>query len=195
MVINFILVVILLIPMNISVYFASVDVPEVPVQPETETVTVVYEEPVLEDIKPVEPKPVVHNPTPAPIDQSVYYIAKTVWGEARGCSKLEQAAVIWCILNRVDHESMPNDIIGVVTQKNQFVGYSPNHPVTDEIYALTIDVMSRWTREKNGETNVGRVLPKDYLYFHGDGVRNHFRNSFVGGDIWDWRLGNPYAHD
>lgn len=194
MVINFILVLMLLIPMNISVYFASADVSKTPIQ--TETVTVVKEEPVVEDIKSVETveaEPAPETSTPTSIDPGVYYIAKTVWGEARGCSTLQQAAVIWCILNRVDHEGMPNDIISVVTQPSQFHGYNPNHPVTDEIYALTVDVIDRWTREKNGETNVGRVLPKDYIYFHGDGVRNYFKNAYTGGDIWDWRFGNPYA--
>ena len=46
------------------------------------------------------------------------YIAKALYGEARGCSTTEQAAVVWCILNRVDDESglWPDDIIGVVTQ-------------------------------------------------------------------------------
>ncbi len=29
-------------------------------------------------------------------------IAKTIWGEARGTSMTEKAAVAWCILNRVD---------------------------------------------------------------------------------------------
>ena len=34
-------------------------------------------------------------------------IAKTVWGEARGCSVTQQAAVAWCILNRVDSAAFP----------------------------------------------------------------------------------------
>lgn len=126
-----------------------------------------------------------------------FYIAKTVYGEARGCSKVEQAAVIWCILNRVDSGysktgNPSTDIIRVVTQPYQFVGYRAGNPVTDDIYNLTIDVLTRWVREKNGETEVGRVLPKEYLYFHGDGVRNHFRNAYRGGNRWDWRLENPY---
>ncbi len=140
-------------------------------------------------------------PEPAPVielDDSYYqavpYIAKTVYGEARGCSTTEQAAVIWCILNRVDSELnyMPDDIVGVITQKNQFLGYDPEHPVTLDIYNLTIDVLTRWVMEKNGEIDVGRVLPKDYLYFVGDGTSNHFRNEYKGGSTWDWSLESPY---
>lgn len=28
---------------------------------------------------------------------------------------------------------------------------------------------------------VGRVLPKEYLYFSGDGIRNTFRTQYKGG--------------
>lgn len=126
-------------------------------------------------------------------DEAARYIAKTVWAEARGCSKTEQAAVVWCILNRVDSDinGIPDDIIGVVTQPYQFAYYSDS-PVTDELFELAKDVISRWEREKSGETNVGRILPKEYLWFHGDGTNNHFRNAFEGGTRWDWSLVSPY---
>lgn len=127
------------------------------------------------------------------------YLAKTVWGEARGCSPMEQAAVVWCVLNRVDSELayMPDDIISVITQVDghgyfHFRGYNPDFPVTDEIYDLVVDVLARWELEKTGVESVGRVLPKEYLYFHGDGQHNHFRDEYSGGNRWDWSLPNPY---
>ena len=121
-------------------------------------------------------------------------LAKTVYGEARGCSTTEQAAVIWCVLNRVDDECAfwPDDIIGVATQPEQFHGYYAGHPVTQEHYELALDVIDRWQREKNGEADVGRVLPPEYLYFHGDGKHNHFRTEYTGGQTWDWSLDSPY---
>lgn len=125
---------------------------------------------------------------------SAEYLAKTIYGEARGCSTTEQAAVVWCVLNRVDDESglWPDDIIGVVTQEYQFAGYSPEHPVLPELYDLTLDVLERWQREKAGEDDVGRVLPEDYCYFHGDGKHNYFRQEYGGGPAWDWGLETPY---
>ncbi len=45
------------------------------------------------------------EPTPEPFvpdATEVEMIAKTIWGEARGTSMTEKAAVAWCILNRVD---------------------------------------------------------------------------------------------
>ena len=122
------------------------------------------------------------------------YIARTVWGEARGCSETEQAAVIWCILNRVDSSIryMPDNIIDVVTQKHQFLGYVETFPVTEEIRELVIDVLTRWEMEKAGVENVGRVLPPEYMWFYGDGRHNHFRDSYRGGNRWDWSLDSPY---
>ena len=122
------------------------------------------------------------------------YIARTVWGEARGCSKTEQAAVIWCILNRVDSSIryMPDNIIDVVTQKHQFLGYVKTFPVTKKIRELVIDVLTRWEMEKAGVENVGRILPPEYMWFHGDGRHNHFRDSYRGGNRWDWSLDSPY---
>lgn len=121
-------------------------------------------------------------------------LAKVVYGEARGCSVTEQAAVIWCILNRVDDDSgrWPNDVIEAAVQAGQFHGYDRENPVLPEIYKLAFDVLDRWQREKEGEEDVGRVLPADYYYFHGDGIHNYFRKEWKDGTSWDWSLPSPY---
>lgn len=145
---------------------------EVPVEPQEET----FEPVAIQDLY---------------VDE-IPYLAKTVYGEARGCSKTQQAAVVWCILNRVDSEKYPNNIVDVVTQKWQFAGYSEGHPVEKEIEELVVDVLTRWNNEKNGEANSGRILPKEYLYFYGDGKINHFTTVSGGTDEWDWSWGSVY---
>lgn len=127
--------------------------------------------------------------------ETVKAIAQTVWGEARGCSITEQAAVIWCILNRVDSDdsNFPDDPLMVVQQNGQFDGYDPSYPVEQKIVALVEDVMGRWELEKTAFGSVGRVLPKEFTYFQGDGVRNWFRDSYKGGNVWDWSLESPYG--
>jgi hypothetical protein len=111
--------------------------------------------------------------------ESAIYIAKTVYGEARGTSVDGQEQVIWCILNRVDHPSFPDTIIEVITAPNQFHGYSSSNPCTDEMYELALDVIYRWQLEKNGgESN--RNLGPEYLYFCSDstGLGNVFRTDW-----------------
>ena len=122
------------------------------------------------------------------------YIAKALYGEARGCSTTEQAAVAWCILNRVDSAEafFPDTIVEVVTQDSQFHGYSESNPVDPHIEWLVRDVLDRWSLEKAGAEEVGRILPEEYLYFWGDGRHNHFTTEYHAGTTWDWSAENPY---
>lgn len=156
------------------------------------TVDVEEPSPVVEAVEVVtpEPKPEV---TPQPwTDEEVIVLAKMLWGEARGVSSdAEKAACVWCVLNRVDHGY--GDIITVVTTPKQFVGYNEGNPVDDDLITLCIDVLSRWYAEKDGQTEVGRVLPSEYLFFSGDGKRNHFRTDYKNGMVWDWSLPSPYG--
>ena len=122
-------------------------------------------------------------------------MAKCIWGEARGCSVTEQAAVAWCILNRVDNPAYPDNIVDVITQPYQFSGYSPGNPIDPDILALCHDVIARWDMERYAVGDVGRVLPKEYLFFTGDGRTNHFRTGYKSSGTWDWSLPSPYIDD
>lgn len=130
-------------------------------------------------------------------DADIDRIAQTLYGECRGVeSKAEQAAVAWCILNRLDAGDR-GDTIAEVVVPSQFHGYKPTKPITDELRALAVDVVDRWERERAGETDVGRTLPREYLFFAGrsDG-RNYFRTMYDYTDAdcvyWDWALPDPY---
>lgn len=119
-------------------------------------------------------------------------IAKVLYEECRGVeSKTEQAAVAWCILNRVDSQKFPDTVEKVAKQSHQFA-WNPSAPVTEELLNLAEDVLLRWQLEKVGMGDVGRILPQDYLYFAGRGGHNHFRNAYRGGEYWDWTLESPY---
>ena len=131
-------------------------------------------------------------------DAEVEMVAKTIWGEARGIeSRMEQAAVAWTICNRADAEG--KTIAEVVKTPYQFY-YGSDFPTVDDegrdLVELARDVLTRWSREKHGEVDVGRVLPAEYLWFGGDGIRNHFRDSFdmYEANYWDWSLPNPYEN-
>lgn len=128
-------------------------------------------------------------------EEDVELIAKTVYGEALVTqSDTEMAAVVWCILNRVDVKDYAcgNSIEYVVTFPKQFHGYDPDNPVTPHIKELVIDVLDRWQAEKEGVEDVGRVLPKEYRFFEGDGRHNYYVTSYGGNDYFDWSLESPY---
>lgn len=138
--------------------------------------------------------PEATKPEWQPDQADVEAIAKTLWGECRGVPYTShKAAVIWCILNRVDEGGyFGSSIIEVVSKPNQFVGYDPDYPVDPELEEIARDVLKRWHAEKEGQTNVGRVLPSGYCYFVGDGELNYFTNEWRSKNYWDWSLPNPY---
>ena len=80
----------------------------------------------------------------------------------------------------------------IIEAPYQFAGYSADYPVLPELATLATDVLKRYHAEKNGEENVGRVLPAEYLYFTGDGRNNHFTIGWKDTETWDWSLQNPY---
>ena len=125
-------------------------------------------------------------------NEEIDHITKTVWGEARGLSKTHQAGVVWAILNRCDDGRFGKDVIGVVTAPSQFAGYRSSNPVDPEIRDLAVDVLDRYSQEKAGIKNVGRVLPKEYLYFRGNGKVNLFSKKWNSNNVWDWSLKSPY---
>ena len=125
-------------------------------------------------------------------NEDIDYIAKTVWGEARGLSKTHQAGVVWTILNRFDDGRFGKGIIGVVTAPSQFAGYRSGNPIDQEIRDLVVDVLDRYSQEKAGVENVGRVLPKGYLYLRGNGKVNLFSKKWNSNDVWNWSLESPY---
>ena len=110
-------------------------------------------------------------------DDDVIAVAKMLWGEATGGGVDDQKKAGWCGLNRVDDPRFPDTIQGVLSQPSQFHGYSPDFPVWDELYAVALDVLTRWSMEKQGVT-VERELPNTYLWFTGDGVQNWFREDY-----------------
>ena len=121
-------------------------------------------------------------------------LAKTMYCEARGInSKKELSMICWTILNRYDH-GFAGSISGVITAKNQFAYRSGAPTVNDlgiDLLALAEDVLLRWHRENLGEVNVGRTLPKEYLYYHGNGKHNFFKVTEHSKGYYDFGV-NPY---
>lgn len=103
------------------------------------------------------------TPTPAPYipdETEVEMLARLIWGEARGIpSDMHKAAVVWCVLNRVDAEGWPDTVAEVVTQPHQFAGYSPDYPATEEFKAIAADVLIRWEREKREGGGLAASFP------------------------------------
>lgn len=136
----------------------------------------------------------------------VQALAKTVTAEIGGLTdsasystaRMEEAAVVWCILNRADtyyKDSGAAQVEKVVKAAYQFA-YNSWGNIHEGIEDLVVDVLIRWELEKSGLVEeCGRVLPQEYLFFHGDGRHNHFRTKYKHSSAdgyWDWSLSDPY---
>jgi hypothetical protein len=119
-------------------------------------------------------------PTEKEIKKAVPAMANATYYEG-GHSKTNQAAVVWCILNRYDYAKGKHSLYRIVTAPHQFAYHK--HPrkayyKRKKYYeAFVTDIINRWIAEKNGPDakTVGRVLPKQYRYFAGNGTWNRFR--------------------
>lgn len=124
-------------------------------------------------------------------EEDIIELAKLTYGEAGGIpSLMEKAAVMWCACNRADVNEC--SIAKMASNRGVFYGYHRSNPVTDELRSLAEDVLTRYYMEKLGVENVGRVLPRHYLYFHGDGKHNYFREKFKSKVYYSWNEQNPY---
>lgn len=110
-------------------------------------------------------------------DEDVDAVAKMLWGEARGCTTYNQRQAVWCVCNRVDDPQFPDSILAVVTQRNQFYGYDESYPVTDELRSIALEVLTKWSAEKQGAT-VERELMPGVCFFTGTGAENVFREAY-----------------
>ena len=137
--------------------------------------------------QPAEPEPIKLY-TEADVDM----LARLIYTEARGVrSKTEQAAVVWCVLNRLDNPNRPQKTIAeVVCAPHQF-DYRPWAPVLPEFEELAADVLKRWQAERDGQADVGRVLPPEYQYFEGWGGRNWFSAKWKSQEYWGLGVGQP----
>lgn len=118
-------------------------------------------------------------------------MAKLLAYECRGMEDLtEKACVLWTVMNRVEKNG--DTIHNVLRLASQYAFYEESE-YSEEDFCLALDVIARWEKEQSGQTDVGRVLPKEYMWFFGDGQHNWFCDQFSGDyNLWDYSLDTPY---
>lgn len=127
--------------------------------------------------------------------QNAKDMAGVMYAESRGLSAYEMSMICWCILNRYDTQRYGKTLHSVIWAKSQFA--HSTRTVSDngtDLIWLANDVLSRWYRENQGETEVGRTLPQGYCFYYGDGYHNNFRMKNSGKGYHNFGLWNPYEN-
>lgn len=125
--------------------------------------------------------------------QNAKDMAGVMYAESRGLSAYEMSMICWCILNRYDTQRYGKTLHSVIWAKSQFA--HSTRTVSDngtDLIWLANDVLTRWYREQQGETEVGRTLPQGYCFYYGDGYHNNFRMKNSGKGYHNFGLWNPY---
>ena len=117
-------------------------------------------------------------PPPLYSQEEVALVAKTIYGEARGCSDAEKRLVAWCICNRVDDGTWGDTIEDIVTYPNAFYGYDESWPEDSECVRVAQDVLTEWRTGGEADVLEPYATTSEYLYFGGDGYHNWFREEY-----------------
>ena len=64
----------------------------------------------------------------------------------------------WCVINRVDNPAFPSTVEGVINQPLQWMGYSADNPVLENLYRIADDVLTTW------RSGGHRPVSDDYVY-------------------------------
>lgn len=106
------------------------------------------------------------------IELEAEYIAKVLYGTAINHADSDKRAVVWCILNRVEHYSHPNTIAEVCEQPKQWMGYSNSNPVLTELYDLALEELKIWYSGGH------RPMTNEYIYLSWSSKEIILRNTF-----------------
>ena len=78
------------------------------------------------------------------LQQEAEYIARVLYGNARNNSERDQRTLVWCILNRVDSPAYPNTVKEVCQQAKQWMGYSDDNPILNNLYEVAKKELETW---------------------------------------------------
>jgi hypothetical protein len=106
------------------------------------------------------------------IELEAEYIAKVIYGTARNHAESDKKAVIWCILNRVEHYTHPNTVVEVCEQPKQWMGYSNENPILTELYDLALAELKTWYSGGH------RPMSSDYVYLTWSSKEILLRDTF-----------------
>lgn len=119
------------------------------------------------------------------IELEAEYIAKVLYGyyTVANHAVSDFRAIVWCIINRVEHYSHPDTVAEVCDQPNQWMGYSVNNPVLQDLYDIALAELKIW---HNGGH---RPMNNSYVFLTWSSSEILLRDTFEEGRNTNyWRM-------
>ena len=118
----------------------------------------------------------------SPYKEEAEYAARVIYGTARSHSQENQKLVVWCIINRAEHQNYPDTIAGVCQQSQQWMGYSDENPVVEDFYETALAEITTW--HDGGH----RLVPPEYVFLTWSSDDIVLKTTFEDNDRTDyWR--------
>lgn len=115
------------------------------------------------------------------LNQQSEALARVLYG-VKNNSTQDLKTLCWCVFNRVDNPNYPDNIEAVIEQPKQWMGYSDNNPVMDDLYKLAKEQIQQW---QNGR----RPVSNELIYMSWTPARIVLRDTWQYGmntKTWVW---------
>ena len=115
------------------------------------------------------------------LNQQSNALARVLYG-VKDNSTGDLKTLCWCVFNRVDNEAYPDNIEDVVAQKKQWMAYSEDNPVLDDLYKIAREQIQLW---QNGR----RPVSNEFIYMSWTPTRIVLRDTWQYGyttNTWVW---------
>ena len=123
-------------------------------------------------------------PDPAVLlrEQQAQALARVLYG-VKDNSEQDLRTMCWCVFNRVDSPDYPDTLEEVIDQPKQWMRYSPDNPVIENLYKIAEQELDAW---QNGKT---RPITSDFVFMNWTPSQIKLRNRWEEGsrtDYWRW---------
>lgn len=118
----------------------------------------------------------------AGMDLEAREIARVLYG-VKDNSEDDLRTCVWCILNRVDNAGYPSNIYQVCAQGQQWMGYSTENPVLDNLVKIAREELETWYEGT-------RPVDSSFVYLNWTPSRITLRDAWNDGSNTNyWRYG------
>ena len=123
------------------------------------------------------------DPYEAQLDAEAQNLARVLYGVKNNSSD-DLKTYCWCVFNRVDSPDYPGTLDEVIEQPKQWMRYSPDSPVLEDLYQIAREQLDNW------HTGTTRPCSAEFVFM------NWTQSKIVLRDRWEegsqtsyWRWG------
>ena len=121
------------------------------------------------------------DPKEALLNQQSEELAKVLYG-VKSNSANDLRTLCWCVFNRVDNAGYPGTLEEVIAQPKQWMAYSEDNPVLDDLYKIAREQIQLW---QNGR----RPVSAEFIYMSWTPARIVLRDAWeytMNTHTWAW---------